>query len=112
MFITIGTILEIPRRSREGIQMDEGGAPLNLGDVLDGACKVTKNKILPPLSSRSLRQASTAWVHEIRSNNHLVIPGVAHVCIPTLELNCPMSNKQSTLLEHPAPRRLFVSEKC
>jgi hypothetical protein len=27
-----------------------------------------KNKILPPLSSRSLRQASMAWVHEIRSN--------------------------------------------
>ena len=24
MFITIGTILEIPRHSREGIQMDEG----------------------------------------------------------------------------------------
>ena len=56
MFITIDAIPEIPRHSREGIQMDEGRpcirAPLNLGDVLDGACRVTKNKILPPLSSR------------------------------------------------------------
>lgn len=47
----------LTRRNPDG----RGGTPVNLGDVLDGACRVTKNKILPPLSSRLLRQASMVW---------------------------------------------------